>query len=177
MYGLVFLAALGGGGLSVSFEGGIPDAPDPWRVFPDSGPAAGNPGRSAGAYRPGYAPAWPVWPAAAPRVVYRDRVVYVPGYRPARSTSEQSPATVVVRLPAGARLTIDGRPTRATGATRRFVSPPLQPGKSYTYRLRAEIGLARRTVSETQTVTVQAGRRSQVEFGLSGVRVTGARAR
>jgi uncharacterized protein (TIGR03000 family) len=177
MYGLVFLAALGGGGLSVSFEGGIPDAPAPWRVFPDSGPTAGNPGRFAGAYRPAAALARPVWPAAAPRVVYRDRVVYVPVYRPARSDAGRSPATVVVRLPAGARLTIDGRPTRATGATRRFVSPPLQPGKTYTYRLRAEMGLEGRTVSATQTVTVQAGRRSQVQFGLSEARVTGARAR
>jgi uncharacterized protein (TIGR03000 family) len=176
MYGLVFLAALGGGGLSVSFEGGIPDAPDPWRIFPDSGPPAARAGWPGGASRPAYAPVGPVWPAAAPRVVYVDRVVSVPVYRPARSAdSGWSPATLVVRLPAGARLTIAGQPTRSTGATRRFVSPPLEPGKSYTYELRAEVGDEGRTVSATRTVTVGAGRQSQVEFDLSGVRIAGAR--
>ena len=170
MTGLVFLVALGGGGLSVSFEGGIPDAPDPWRVFPDSGPAAANPARPRGVYRPAYALRGPaVWQAVVPQVVY------VPVYVPARSDSGRSPATVVVRLPAKARLTIDGQATRSTGATRRFVSPPLAPRRSYAYRLRAEVVHKGRVVSQTRTVTVQAGRQSQVEFDLSALRLTGGR--
>src|SRR5262249_17397087 len=44
-------------------------------------------------------------------------------------------ATLVVRLPAAAKLEIDGDPTRPVGALRNFTSPPLTPGKSYYYTL------------------------------------------
>ena len=46
--------------------------------------------------------------------------------------------TVEVYLPEGARLFIEGQETRSKGPMRRFVSPPLPPGK-YTYTIKAII--------------------------------------
>ena len=60
------------------------------------------------------------------------------------------PATIVVTLPADARLNFDGSPTRTTSARRVFTSPPLQPGQSYQYTLTAEISREGRPVTVTQ---------------------------
>jgi len=46
-----------------------------------------------------------------------------------------APATLVVSLPADARLIIDGEATTSTTARRTFVSPELAPGKTYSYNL------------------------------------------
>jgi uncharacterized protein (TIGR03000 family) len=81
-----------------------------------------------------------------------------------------APATIVVRLPADARLMIDGNSTRSTESMRTFVSPPLQPGKSYTYRLTAEMTRDGRKVERSKEVTVRAGEQSQVDFDMSGQR-------
>src|SRR5439155_3855645 len=47
-------------------------------------------------------------------------------------------ATVVVRLPADARLYADNTALRLTGTERRFVTPELPAGQEYTYRFRVE---------------------------------------
>ncbi len=46
--------------------------------------------------------------------------------------------TVEVYLPEDARLFVEGQETKSTGTMRRFVSPPLPPGK-YTYTIKAII--------------------------------------
>ncbi|HEY7157726.1 MAG TPA: TIGR03000 domain-containing protein [Gemmataceae bacterium] len=76
-------------------------------------------------------------------------------------------ATIRVHLPADATLTIDGQPTRSTSNTRTFLSPPLQPGKTYTYTLRAETNRDGRNRNVEKTVDVQAGQTSDVtlDFG------------
>jgi uncharacterized protein (TIGR03000 family) len=43
---------------------------------------------------------------------------------------------IEVRLPADARVEFNGNPTKATGAVRRFETPPLAPGKTFTYLLK-----------------------------------------
>jgi len=48
-------------------------------------------------------------------------------------------ARLMVHLPAGARLTIDGTPTQQMDSVREFVSPPLQADRNFTYTLRADI--------------------------------------
>lgn len=48
------------------------------------------------------------------------------------------PATVIFRLPADASLIVDGEKTNQTGSTRKFVTPPLKPGRKYTYNVVAE---------------------------------------
>ena len=59
---------------------------------------------------------------------------------PAGTFAQESRKTVTVEvyLPEGARLFIEGQETRSKGPMRRFVSPPLPPGK-YTYTIKAII--------------------------------------
>jgi uncharacterized protein (TIGR03000 family) len=73
-----------------------------------------------------------------------------------------SQATIIVHLPANARLTIDGQATQSTTATRTFVSPPLEAGKTYTYTLRGELNRNGRMVTANQTVDVHAGGVSEI---------------
>jgi uncharacterized protein (TIGR03000 family) len=81
---------------------------------------------------------------------------------------EAAPATVRVTLPADATLTIDGRATHSTSAERLFVSPPIEPGKSYHYTFRAEFVRGRKTITLEQNVVVRAGRETDVSLGLAG---------
>jgi uncharacterized protein (TIGR03000 family) len=74
-------------------------------------------------------------------------------------------ALLLVRLPADAVLTIEGGATRQTGGERLFVSPPLAPGKRYSYTVKAEWKEDGKTRSEVQEVVVAAGQQSLVVFG------------
>jgi uncharacterized protein (TIGR03000 family) len=76
----------------------------------------------------------------------------------------EAPATIVVRLPADAKLTVDGSVTRSTEGVRTFVSPPLQAGKDYQYTLRAEVTRDGKKVERTREVKVRAGQTSEVNF-------------
>ncbi len=51
---------------------------------------------------------------------------------------DRKTVTVEVYVPEGARLFIEGQESKSTTAMRRFVSPPLVPGK-YTYTITAII--------------------------------------
>jgi uncharacterized protein (TIGR03000 family) len=73
-------------------------------------------------------------------------------------------ATVVVRLPADAKLSADGTPLKMTGAERKFVTPPLPAGMEYTYRFTVEYDRDGRTVSESRNVAVRGGGSERVEF-------------
>lgn len=78
-----------------------------------------------------------------------------------------APASLVVRLPADARLTIDGDPTRHTSGTRRFVTPPLEPGKTFHYDLKAEVTRGGKTLTERRRVAVRAGQVSAVTMAFT----------
>jgi uncharacterized protein (TIGR03000 family) len=90
-----------------------------------------------------------------------------PGKEMPKKTEVDAPATIVVSLPAEARLIIDGNSTTSTSARRVFTSPALQPGQTYVYTLRAEIVRDGQTMSETQQVTVRAGEQTPVTFNMS----------
>lgn len=83
------------------------------------------------------------------------------------NTNQGNEARLVVHVPADATLTIDGQPTQSRSDTRTFVSPPLEPGKTYTYTLRAEMNRDGRTVTDRKTVEVRAGQTSEVTFNPS----------
>jgi uncharacterized protein (TIGR03000 family) len=95
---------------------------------------------------------------------------YAPGTFDQGMTTGPAPATVVVHLPADARLTVDDQPTRATSDERVFISPPLQPGQNYFYVLRAELNRNGEKLTASQNVTVRAGQTSEVtlEFPRTG---------
>jgi uncharacterized protein (TIGR03000 family) len=85
----------------------------------------------------------------------------------ALATAERRPATLRVTLPPDSRLTIDGRPTRATGALRVFVTPPLEAGQPYSYTVSANFLRAGKTVTVEQQVFVGAGQETLVSLDLS----------
>ena len=82
------------------------------------------------------------------------------------STAGTGPAraTVVVRLPADARLFAEGTPLTLTTAERTFVTPVLPGGGEYGYTFRAEYARNGETITQTRTVGVRAGGKVSVEF-------------
>jgi uncharacterized protein (TIGR03000 family) len=87
------------------------------------------------------------------------------------SQATQAPATIVVSLPADARLMIDDRPTTSTSELRTFVSPALPVGNEYSYTLKAEIMRDGQTLVTTKQVPVRAGQESRVTLEFPAPRV------
>lgn len=75
-----------------------------------------------------------------------------------------APAKLTIKLPAEAKLFVDGVEAPLTSAERTFNTPTLEPGKDYVYTLKAEVAREGRTLSETKRVNFQAGKEVTVEF-------------
>ena len=75
-----------------------------------------------------------------------------------------APATVVLSVPAGAVVTVDGETLASTGLERSFRSPSLQPGKEFVYTVRAVMIVGNRQEEETLQVKVTAGEISRASF-------------
>jgi uncharacterized protein (TIGR03000 family) len=100
----------------------------------------------------------------------------IPGWSPAQSGTitpyvppppprpREIPVTLVVRLPADAVLEIDGVGTKQQGEVRRFTSPPLQPGRQYTYTLKASWNEKGEAIVRERAVPVRAGTEVVVDF-------------
>jgi uncharacterized protein (TIGR03000 family) len=71
-----------------------------------------------------------------------------------------APATIIVNLPADAKLTIDGNATTSTTDRRVFVSPALEPNQEYYYTVQAELN----GQSKSERVTVRAGQEVNVKI-------------
>jgi uncharacterized protein (TIGR03000 family) len=82
-----------------------------------------------------------------------------------------APATIIVSLPADAKLTIDDAATASTASPRVFTSPVLPAGHDYHYTLKAEMVRNGKSVVLSKEVTVRAGEETRVnlETGLAGV--------
>ena len=132
------------------FGGPIPSAPAPmfdqFPAFPGAAPLPSIP----------YAP-----PEAAPGMNPANV-----GLKPAAHTesalvsnagSAGARATVIVKLPADARLFADARPLALTGAERKFVTPELPSGPEFNHRLRIEYEPAGEPLSVTKQVPVRGG--------------------
>jgi uncharacterized protein (TIGR03000 family) len=81
--------------------------------------------------------------------------------------TEGMPATILVTLPADAKLTIDGAPTQSTTAKRWFVTPPLGEG-NYVYVLKASFVRDGKSINVERKVNVQAGKETVVSLDLPG---------
>ena len=81
-----------------------------------------------------------------------------------KATRGPAPATVIVSLPADAKLTFDGTVTKSTSATRVFTSPALQVGEVYYYNLKAEVVQDGKTITLAKTVAVRAGNETSVSL-------------
>jgi uncharacterized protein (TIGR03000 family) len=85
---------------------------------------------------------------------------------PVKTVAVVSPnvATVVVKLPADARLTIDGEGTTSTSTERTFESPALEAGKVYSYTLEASYLKDGKTVTVSKKIKIEAGKVSNVDL-------------
>jgi uncharacterized protein (TIGR03000 family) len=80
------------------------------------------------------------------------------------TVDNKMPATMIVDLPAEANLTIDGEATHAASSQRTFSSPPLQPGKTYSYTLQAEVTRNGQKSTVVRNVDVRAGQVSRISL-------------
>jgi uncharacterized protein (TIGR03000 family) len=98
-------------------------------------------------------------------VTWLSVALFLAALPPARA-AEEAPdkATLVVKLPAAAALTIDGAATKQTGPERTFISPKLEPGKTYVYGLKATWDEGGKLRTVTRNATVAAGRRTVVDL-------------
>ena len=66
-------------------------------------------------------------------------------------------AHIWLRVPENAEIWVNGVKTKQTGESRYFFSPPLAPGKKYSYQMRVRWNKDGKPVEETQTILVHAG--------------------
>ncbi|MDY3558935.1 TIGR03000 domain-containing protein [Gemmata sp. JC673] len=108
-----------------------------------------------------------------PNIPYAEpRPAEATGLRPAAhaapsatvANGQAARATVVVRLPADARLSAEGRELSLVGSERRFVSPELPRDQEFMYRFTAQYERDGKIVSVTEKVAVRAGATVSVEF-------------
>jgi uncharacterized protein (TIGR03000 family) len=102
-------------------------------------------------------------PATKPATTPEKKKETVPAPKPGEA-GLSVPATIVVSLPAEAKLTVDGAATRSTTSTRMFSSPALERGKDYFYTMTAEVVRDGKTLSKTEKVTIRAGEETRVSL-------------
>jgi uncharacterized protein (TIGR02246 family) len=73
-------------------------------------------------------------------------------------------AAITVIVPPDAEVFIDGVPTKVKGASRLFVSPPLEVGTRFVYEIRARWRENGRTVDQTRQLSVTAGASARLDF-------------
>lgn len=87
------------------------------------------------------------------------------------SAASPNAATVVVSLPANAKLTIDGTATTSTSDVRTFETPELVAGKTYAYTLEATFQQDGKSVVVSKKVKIEAGKTATVD--LNSIPATG----
>lgn len=80
--------------------------------------------------------------------------------------SGPAPATVTIQVPANATLYFGEQRMNQTGTTRTFRSPPLEPGKTYVYKVKVSwpSGPGQTAYSAEHEVTVRAGQTTVIDF-------------
>lgn len=150
-----------GGGIAYSCMGGmafpsgvapgIYGSPIPGGSMNDFAPYA-VPGPIAPS--PSTGPFAPNSPAPAPPVIEDRNSMNAGGLR----------GTVIVRLPADARLYAEGRALNLTSSERTFVTPALAADREYTYTFRVEYERDGEVVSQTRKTTIRPGQATTLEF-------------
>jgi len=88
------------------------------------------------------------------------------------STAATTSSQVTVRLPADAKLYVDGVACPQTSSERSFETPKLEPGRSYTYNLKIEMVRNGQTKAESRQVAFRAGQPVTVDFKETSVVAT-----
>ena len=83
---------------------------------------------------------------------------------PAAKPASADRARITVKLPPGATLFVDDKPSGKPEAVREFATPPLPPGQEFAYLMKAERMVGGRPETQTQKVTFRAGEILTVDF-------------
>jgi len=102
---------------------------------------------------PPYRP-WIEWKAAPPPDAFAQIVI----------PQAETVCHIGLRVPDGAEVFVDGVKSKQTGTLREFVSPPLTPGQTYIYTLRARWKENGKPVEQSQEVGVTSGSRTELVF-------------
>lgn len=94
----------------------------------------------------------PVYPASAPGTTTRSYY-----YAPGKTSPVNNVVSLNLLVPIDAQVWIEGSPTSQFGWQRRFVSPPLEAGRDYTYDIQVSWVHGGREVTRTRHITVHAG--------------------
>jgi uncharacterized protein (TIGR03000 family) len=81
-----------------------------------------------------------------------------------RDVALDNKAHIWLRVPKSAEIWVNGVRTRQTGESRYFFSPPLTPGKEYSYQVRLRWIKDGKPVEETHSIPIQAGRTIRRDF-------------
>jgi uncharacterized protein (TIGR03000 family) len=84
--------------------------------------------------------------------------------KPDAKKADKKPATIKVLIRGDARLAIDDFETRQGGAERLFETPPLPPGRVFTYTLTAVWKEEERPVKRMAVATVRAGKQTVIDL-------------
>jgi len=79
--------------------------------------------------------------------------------------------TLNIRVPADAKVFVNGYQTRSVGTQRRYVSHGLRPGYIYRYDVRVQIVRDGRTLEEVRTVYLSSGAREALAFSFPATQV------
>jgi len=114
----------------------------------------------------GYSPSYSYYPSYSTPTydyTYNPPISSQSFYPP--TAPQMAPATVQVRVAPNAEIWFDGSATQQRGPVRDFVTPPLDPSRSFSYQVRARWTENGQPRDETRTVSVQAGQTAVVDFG------------
>ncbi|HLJ94383.1 MAG TPA: TIGR03000 domain-containing protein [Gemmataceae bacterium] len=79
-------------------------------------------------------------------------------------SSRARPVRLEVRVPADAQVWIDGTKTQQKGTVRQFISPPIEPGRQYSYKIEAKWMDKGNERTRTQTLAVRPGELQRVDL-------------
>lgn len=113
-------------------------------------------------YGPSYPYTYDAWYLPA----YSAGPTPVPQYQPPAPNAPppivpELPAEWTIEFPAGADVTLNGRPAAGEGAVRKLTSPPLKAGETYTFAVTAHWTADGKTYEWDRTLTLGAGQRSR----------------
>jgi uncharacterized protein (TIGR03000 family) len=92
-----------------------------------------------------------------------------------KSGETSAPATITLKVPADAKVTIDGNSTTSTSSVRVFSTPTLPVGNVYTYTFTAEVVREGKVFTTSKQVAVTPGETAEIELNPSVITTIVAR--
>jgi uncharacterized protein (TIGR03000 family) len=92
-------------------------------------------------------------------------------FKKGQTNKDEATAMIIVTVPQSATVKIDGEPTLSTSTVRRFESPALVKGKTYSYTFVAEYQQEGRPVTVEKKVSFQAGKAVRLDLSNGGTAV------